>query len=494
MPYAIWLDGPIDTQALQVAIDALIARQAVFRTSFVALDGVPEQVVADAAKVPVEHIDLPAGLDGGELTRLAEAVATERACQRFDLASSPLIRATLIAAGPDRHLLVLVMHHIVSDGVSMKIIMDELSAFYRAELTGTPAALDQLWMQYGDYAVWQQDMMSGEELGRQMDYWRDKLRAAPQVLNLPSDRPRPAHLSSSGDVAEVTVDGATTRRLAEVALGVNATMFMLFLAGFVAVLSRYARQSDVVLGTQVSGRTHSELDPIVGLFTNTAVLRVSLAGDPTFIDLLGRVRDATVDALAHEELPFEKLVEELSPDRTLAHSPLIQVQFVHGSLSPPTLDLPGVAARSRALLTGTAKLDLTLYADTQEDQVTTLNMEYSTDLFDPPWAARFLRSIVQLLESAAKTPGMAVADLEMLTAAEREAVVIGRNQATPPADGIEDVRHVLQASSSSVTDGEESVPMSEVCARAARLARILADHGVGTQTLVGLCVTVASAC
>jgi len=490
MPYAMWLDGPLDARALQRAMDAMVARHAVLRTSIVAFDGVPEQVVADTCAVPIERIELPAGLDGGERTRQAESIAADRARQPFDLAAGPLIRTVLIGAGPDRHLFVLVMHHTISDGVSMQILIDELSAVYRAETTGAPASLPPRWMDYGDYAVWQHDLLRGEELDRQLGYWRGQLRGAPQVLTLPADRPRPARQSSGGAVAAVTVDAATTRRLAAVAHGANATTFMLFLTGFVAVLSRYARQTDFVIGTQVDGRTYTELDPILGMFTNTVALRMSLAGDPTFAGLLGRVRDTTLDALSHQQLPFGKLIEELAPERTLAHAPLTQVQFVYGSLTPPALDLPGVTSRGRALFTGTAKLDLTMYVDTADGQATTLALEYSTDLFDPAWAARFLRCLAHLLEHAADAPGTAVADLPMLSATERDELIIGRNRQALPADDGDtaDVRRLLQASTSRVIDGDGALPMSQVCDRAARIARTLADRGVGAETLVGLCV------
>ncbi len=488
MAYAMWLDGPLDADALQRAMDAVVARQAVLRTSIVAFDGVPEQIIADSAAVPIERIELPAALDDGERTREAESMAADLALQTFDLAAGKLLRAALIVAGPDRHLLSLVMHHIISDGESMKVLIGDLSAAYRAQVTGTPAALPPLWMEYGDYAVWQADHMSGEELDRQLSYWREQLRGAPQVLMLPSDRPRPAHQSSRGGTAMVSVDAEATRRLAEVAQGTNATMFMAFLTGFVAVLWRYAHQSDIVLGTQVAGRTHAELDPIFGMFTNTVPLRISMAGDPSFAGLLGRVRDTTLDALTHEELPFELLVEELAPDRTLSHAALIQVQFVYGSLTPPVLDLPGIESRSKALLTGTAKLDVTLYADPEGD-ATRLAMEYSTDLFDQAWADRFLRCMATLLTRAADAPDTPVADLPMLSAAELDELIVGRNRPALPAagDASQDVRHLLMASKSRVIDGTDAVPMSEVCDRAARIARALADHGVGTETLVGLC-------
>ena len=246
----------------------------------------------------------------------------------------------------------------------------------------------------------------------------------------------------------------------------------------------------------MAGRTHSELNPIVGMFTNTLALRVSLADDPTFAELLGRVRDVTVDGLAHQQFPFEKLVEEFAQDRTLAHAPLIQAQFAYGSLTPPTLDLPGITIGSHVLLTSTATLDLTAYADAQEDQdgqATRLSLEYSTDLFDAAWASRFLGCMATLLEHATDAPGTPVADLPMLSAAQRDELTIERNRQALPADDAAhaddaDFRRLLQASTSRVIDADRSLPMSEVCDRAARIARALADHGVSLETTVGLCL------
>ena len=435
MPYAFWLDGPLETRALQRAMDAMVARHAVLRTSIVTLDGVPEQVVADTGTVPIEHIEIPPGLDEGERTRRAESIADELARQPFDLATAPLIRMALIVAAPGRHLFVLVMHHSISDGSSIEILINELSAVYQAETGGVRASLPPLLMEYSDYAEWQQDSMCGEELDRQLSYWREQLRGAPQVLILPTGRSRPTRRSGRGGVATNYVDAATSQRLAAVARGADATMFMVFLTGFVATVSRYARQADLLIGTQVAGRTHAELDPIVGVFTNTLTLRVSLAGDPTFAELLGRVRDTAVDGQAHEQLPFEKLVEEFAPDRTLAHPPLIQVHFGYGSLTPPRLDLPGITTSYRELLTSTAKFDLAVYADAQpgpDSQATRLSMEYSTDLFDAVWADRFLGGLATLLEHAAQAPGTPVADLPMLPAAQLDELISQNDRAAPP--------------------------------------------------------------
>ncbi len=488
MPYAMWLEGSLDAEVLQRALDAMVARHSVLRTSIAAVDGVPEQVVADTGTVPIERIVLPGGSSSDEDARRgATQLAVERAVQPFDLARGPLLRVALIEAGPDRWLLSLVMHHIISDGLSLQILIEELSAAYRAELSGVPATLPRLWMEYGDYAVWQQDRLRGEELERQLQYWRDELRGAPTVLSLPTDRPRPVKQSSRGAVAAQSVDAAVTARLAEVAAGSNATMFMVFLAGFAALLSRYTRQADLLIGTPVSGRTHVELDPIVGMFTNTVALRTSVAGDPTFTELVARVRNTTVEAVSHQELPFEKLVEEFAPDRSLAHAPLMQVLFGYQSLTPPALDLPGVTAHSRALFTGTAKLDLTMYIDSSEGFAATLALEYNTDLVDAPWADRFLGSLARLLEHAAAAPHTPVSELPLLSPEQSRALVRAHSRADQP-DEPSDLRTLLQAATSRVVDGAETVAMAEVCQRAARLARVLAERGVGLETPVGLCL------
>jgi amino acid adenylation domain-containing protein len=489
--YAVTLDGPLDADALQRALDAAVARHAALRTSIVAFDGVPEQDVADAGAVVIERIELPEAADNDESTRQAESIANDRARQPFDLAAGPPIRATLIRTGPDRHLFVLLMHHVITDGTSMQIVMEELSAGYRAELTGVPASLPPLWMSYGDYAVWQHDRMSGEELERQLSYWRGQLNGAPHVLALPTDRPRPARLSSRGAHVSVTVDDTTITGLTEVAQAANATMFMAFLAGFVVVLSRYARQPDLVVGTQAAGRTHAEFDPMVGLFANTILLRASLADNPSFAVLLGRIRDTTADALSHQELPFEMLVEDLAPERSLAHAPLAQVQYAYRPVAPTGLDLPGVTSNCRMLFTETTKLDLDMYVDSPPGQETALSLDYCTDLFDPPWANQFLRCAANVLKHAAQAPGTRVADLPLLSAAELDELIVARNRQPSPAaggDDVVDIRDLLLASPSRVIDGGGVLHMSQICDRAARLARTLADRGIGTDTLVGVCV------
>jgi amino acid adenylation domain-containing protein len=477
MPYAFRLEGPLDTGALQRALDALAARHGALRTRLVAFDGIPRQVVADAGSLPLEHVELPGpaaqGAPGDEEGwRAAEASALDLALRPFDLAAGPLIRARLICLAADRHLLALVMHHGIGDGRTVEILFDELSRLYRGE------TLPDNWMDFGDFAVWQQDRVQGDELDRQLSYWREHLRGAPHVLALAGDRPRPVSLSARGASARLALDAGTAQGLLRVAGAANATPFMVYLAGFVVLLSRYARQADMVIGTQVSGRTHAELDPVVGMFTNTLAVRFSVADDPTFAHLLARVRDTVVDALSHQELPFEKLVEDLAPDRSLAQSPLIQVQFAHQPLTPPSLDLPGITASGRALRTGTSKLDLTLLAATTAEAAD-LVLEYRTDLFDGPWADRFLRNLARLYEHAAQAPDTRVGDLRLIPGTP----VPGPR----PTDGL-DLVGGLRASGALVEHPGGATTLPQVCARASRLARRLAEQGAGPDTVIGVCL------
>lgn len=411
LPCSFWLDGPLDADALQRAMDALVARHASLRTGIVAFDGVPEQVVANAGTVAVERVELPAELPPGERARRAEAIAGDLALRPFDLAAGPLLRAALIGAGPGRHLLTLVIHRAIGDSASVRILIDELSAYYRGETTGVPARLPALWLEYGDYAVWQQDRMRGEALQRHLAYWSEQLRGAPQLLALPAGRPRPARRSSRGEVATLDLDAAVTRKLGALADGAGASACEVFLAGFAATLSRYAGQLDLLIGVEATDRTHPELAPMMGALTNTIVLRARLDGEPTFAELVGQIRGTLRGGLAHRQLSFATLVAALAPGRTLAHAPLVQVQFCAAARTPPAIDLPGIAAQGWSPHTRTAQLDLTLCVDAGDPDAAALSLEYSADLWDREWAGLFLRCMATLLEHAANAPGTRVSDL-----------------------------------------------------------------------------------
>ena len=399
MPFTVWLDGPLRLTALQRALRALVARHGALRCSITADSAVPAQVVADIAEVPLERVSLPAELDGSEFARRAKALADGQTRVPFDLARGPLVRVMLVSAGPNRHMLLLVLHHIIGDGPSVRILFGELAALYRAELTGRPAGLPPLSMSYGDFAVWQRDRVRGEWLRRRLSRWHQRLDGAPTVLTLPGAWPRPPLASSLGAQARATLPAAAARRLAALARDHNATVVMALLTGYALVLSRYAGQPDLIIGLPAVARTHAELEPIVGMFTNILPIRVRTDGAGSFAELLGQVRDAVAEALEDQEVPFSALVEEFAGTRSLGHAPLVQVQFAYGSLTPPDLALPDVTARGEVLFTGTAKLDLTLFADATPAKATRLVLEYRSDLFDHRWAAGFLRRLIEVLST-----------------------------------------------------------------------------------------------
>ncbi|MGW4116178.1 condensation domain-containing protein [Actinosynnema sp. NPDC004786] len=367
--HAAWLDGPVDPAALRRAVDAVVARHAVLRTVVVTVEGVPEQVVAEAGTVPVEHVALP-----GEPE--AEAFAAALAERPFDLARGPLARVALVEVGPDRWLFALVVHGIAADGAALAILLGELSTAYRAGAE----ALPEQWMDHGDFVVWQRERLRGEELARQLDHWRDALAGAVGRLALPIA----ARSARPGRVTAV-VDPAATGSLGDLP-GV-------VLAAYAAVLSRYARQDDVLIGVGVSGRVRAELEPVVGPLADAVPVRVSLAGDPSFADLVVRVRDAATHALAHDEVPFDLLADRFGID-VRGHA----ARFAFPPAAAPALDLPGVAVRGRLDLLPAPAGDLDLAVD--DDGAVTL-----AHFADAAFAEEFLRAVVAVVEHVGRAPG-----------------------------------------------------------------------------------------
>ncbi|HYS39544.1 MAG TPA: condensation domain-containing protein, partial [Pseudonocardiaceae bacterium] len=303
--HASWLDGQVDTVALQQAMDVLVARHAALRTSIVSSDVWPEQVVADTGQVPIDQVVLADGPDGAAR---AELLAVELAGRPFDLARGPLLRAALIAVADQRSLFVLAAHRIIADDVALAILLDELSTVYQ----NSAATLPPLWMDYGDYAVWQRERLRGEELSRQLDHWHEPLRDAPADHTLPTDRPRTGAASpAEGALVTASLDTTATRQLADLAQAAGTDLSTAVLAGYAVVLARYTRQADLVIGVPVGGRVRVELTPIVGPFADTVPVRVSLGDTATFAEVLDQVRDVSTAAQSHDELPLDLLIEEL---------------------------------------------------------------------------------------------------------------------------------------------------------------------------------------
>ncbi len=409
MPMAFRLRGPLDAAALERALGEIVRRHEVLRTTFSTVEGEPVQVVAPPGPwtLPVEEVD------EAEVRRRLHA----EAARPFDLEAGPLFRGTLLRCGPGEHVILLCMHHVVSDGLSMEVLCRELAALYDAFGRGERSPLPELPIQYADFAVWQRERLRGPVLERQLAYWKEKLAGAPAVLELPVDRPRPASQSFRGATVPFALEAGPTQKLHRLARREGATLFMVLLTAFKLFLSRYARQEDVVVGTPMAGRTRRETEGLIGLFMNTLALRTDLSGDPVFPELLRRVRETLLGAHDHQELPFEKLVGELSVERSLSHAPVFQAMLSTQGL-PRAFDLGGVRAEPLIDDAGTSKFDFTLVL-VEEGGGLTGFLEYATDLFDRSTAERMLRHFVALAEAVGDGPDRRVSDLPLLSAPER---------------------------------------------------------------------------
>ncbi|MCC7258912.1 MAG: amino acid adenylation domain-containing protein, partial [Gammaproteobacteria bacterium] len=407
---AFALQGPLDATALARALQELVARHESLRTTFVAGDGEPRQVIAPRSDVTLAVLDR-AGVDDAplrtELTALVE--------QPFDLERGPLLRATLLRRAPDRHVLLLVVHHLVVDGWSLAVLLGELAAAYDACRQGGPPALPALTLQYADHAAWQQRPAGREAIARQLAWWQAQLGDAPRRMRLPHDRPRAPVQRHRGARLACAVPADVAAGLHRLARECDATLYMVLLAGFVALLARYGGDEDLVIGTPVAGRGRTELEGLVGFFVNTLALRVEAGGDPPFRELVARVRRAALDAFAHAEVPFEKLVEVLAPPRDPGSTPLFQVMFNLHNEPSQAFALAGLEVERLALVRHVAKFDLTV-AVVEHSGGLAVSFEYDTDLFDEPTVLAMSSSYVQLLAEVARDGGVRLGEVQLLDA------------------------------------------------------------------------------
>ena len=504
IPVPLRLAGYVDPGTLERALNEVVRRHEVLRTTFQARDGGPVQVVAPAMHVPLALVDLafaPPGVRQAEAARLA----AEDAARPFDLERGPLLRATLVRLEPLDFVLLICMHHIVSDGWSVSVLLRELSVLTAAFAQGQPSPLPPLPLQYADYAREQRERLSGPALERLLGWWRDRVAGAPTLLELPTDRPRPPEQSFRGGTHAFGVDEQTGRGVRTLARAEGATPFMVLLAAFGTLLSRYAGADDVLVGSPIAGRTRVELEGMIGFFVNTLVLRVETGGGPSFRELVRRVRESTLGAFTHQDLPFERLVEELQPERSLAHNPLFQVAFTYQNLpnaagqerapaaaapdpAPPAPHAPGAAAPAQ----GTAKFDLMLYVADQGDAFAA-GLEYNADLFDPATVARITEHFTTLLRAAVADPAARADRLSLLAPAER-ARLAAWNGTEWPLPEVEGVHRLIEAQAArtperpAVVDDEGTLTYREVNERANRLARHLRALGVGPESPVGVCL------
>ncbi|HLL45660.1 MAG TPA: amino acid adenylation domain-containing protein, partial [Longimicrobiaceae bacterium] len=486
IPVVLRLTGGLDVGALERALSVVVRRHEALRTVFAEADGVAEQVVRTPADVRLAVADLSAS---GRQHAEAEAarLAAEEAARPFDLAAGPVFRASLLRLAADEHVLVATLHHVAGDAWSVGILLDELAAAYRG------ASLAHLPIQYGDFAAWQRERLSGDVLDAQLAWWREHLAGAPAALDLPTDRPRPREQSHRGASHAFTLPAELAGAVSALARGEGATPFMVLLAAWQTLLARWSGQDDVVVGSPIAGRTRAETEGLIGFFVNTLALRTELSGRPSFREVVARVREATLGAYAHQELPFERLVEELGGGRDAGRNPVFQVMFaLQNTPGAAEVDLGGVRARVEEPRSSSAKFDLTLAMVERGGRLDGV-LEYATDLFDRPTVERMAEHLGVLLRSAVSEPDRPVAELAILPADERRLVVQAWNDtaAAFPATPV----HVLVAEQAArapdavaVTTAGESLTYAELTARADRLAADLRAIGVGAEARVGICM------
>jgi len=482
VPMALDLAGPLDTSALERALAEVVRRHESLRTVFIPGDRGPGQRVLPPESVPISVVDL-AHYSEAERGRETERRVTEAARQPFDLRNGPVVRASVLRLAPEEHVLIVAMHHVASDAWSTGVLFRELTALYAAYAAGGESPLAPLPIQYADYAVWQRGWLQGETLERQLGYWRERLAGAPTLLDLPTDHPRPAAQDVRGASYDWEIPASTVRSARELARSEGATLFMALIAAAGAVLGRWSGQDDVVLGSPIANRTRAETEGLIGFFVNTLALRVEMGGDPSFRELLRRVRETTLGAYAHQDVPFERLVEELGAERSLAHTPLFQAMVFVQNTPGGELDLGGTQIRARDPELGTSRFDLTFGFVEAGDEVAAM-VEYACSLFDRDTVARMTGHIGALLAAAAADPDAPVSSLPILGEGERHRVVTEWNVASVshPATTAPELFAAQAARTPHATALEfhgEHFTYAELDARASRLARYLVGLGVG---------------
>jgi amino acid adenylation domain-containing protein len=487
LPLALRVTGGLDLAVFTQALREVVHRHEALRTTFAELDGHPAQVVGPPGEIDVPVVDL-SGLPAPRCDDAVAALLREEAGRPFDLRRGPLLRSLVLRA-PAEHAILIVLHHIVGDAWSLEILRRELSRLYSAYAAGELSPLAPLPIQYADFAFWQRQWLRGERLEERLSYWRERLCGAPPLLELPSDRPRPPFRTSRGAQQRASLPANLVPPLAALSRSRGASLFMTLLAAFQALLSRWTGALDLCVGAPIAGRDRPETEDLIGFFVNLLVLRTNLGGDPDFADLLDRIREVTLGAYAHRELPFEKLVDELRPERNLGHSPLVQVIFT-ADVGRPSAVAP--APESWSLHGGTAKFDLTWMVQEERGRLSA-SLEHSTDLFDTTTIRRLLGAYEILLEGIAANPRSPLAALPLLSEGERHQILVEWNDTGARWSEERPVHERVLAVAAvapeevALVQGRERMTYGELAERSERLACSLCAHGVGPEVVVAVC-------
>jgi amino acid adenylation domain-containing protein len=500
LPLELRLAGDLDAPALGVAFAELARRHETLRTVFAERGAEPRQVVLPPPGAALPVVDLGT-LPPAQREREALLLAAAELARPFDLRRGPLLRTTLLRLAEREHRLLLNLHHIVSDGWSMGVLTREMAALYAALLAGLPSPLAELPIQYADFAAWQRRRLGGTSLAPHLDYWRERLRGLPQGFELHADRPRPAERSWRGAQHRFALDAPLAADLAALGRREGATSFMVLAASMLALLSRLSGESDLAIGTPIANRNRAETEGLIGFFVNTLVLRAELRGATDFLALLRQVRDTTLGAYGHQEMPFERLIEELQPVRDPSRTPLFQVMFALQNTPLPPLTLPGLEVSSAEPASGNAKFDLTIALMPREAGLAA-SLEYATDLFDRPTVLRFAAGWLELLAAAVREPAGALRSLPLLAAPQRQQILREWNDtdefaAAPPGDPLRHLLHgpferraELQPDALAAVCAGERLTYDELERRANRLARLLRGLGAGAGAGAGAPVAI----
>ncbi|WP_375328979.1 amino acid adenylation domain-containing protein [Microcystis sp. BLCC-F210] len=489
IPLALRLEGNLNSEILIQSLEEVCDRHEALRTNFITVDGIPTQVI-QARTWTVTVVDLQ-HLSGSEQAIASQELAQNQAIQPFDLAGEPLIRITLLVLSETEHLLLVCMHHIVSDGWSMGVFLQELTALYNAYIQGLSSPLNPLSIQYGDFTLWQRQWLQGEVLQQQLDYWQKQLAGAPALLSLPTDRPRPNQQSFAGGHLPFSLSLELTEKLTQLTQEQGVTLFMTLLTAYAVLLYRYTEQEDILIGTPIANRNRREIEGLIGFFVNTLVLRIDLSGKPNFNQLLGRVREMAMDAYAHQDLPFEMLVEALQPERDLSHAPLFQVDFLLQNSPPSPLELIDLTATPLTTENDTAKFDLTLAMENTGAGLQGV-WEYNTDLFDRSTIERLTGNFITLLEALVVNPQQPIFQLPLLTEVEAKELLEDWNATEKDYPFHQCVHHLFEeqaartpAAVAVVFEGQE-LTYQELNIQANQLAHYLQSLGVNSEVLVGI--------
>ncbi|BDA68746.1 non-ribosomal peptide synthetase [Calothrix sp. PCC 7716] len=492
IPVVISFEGYVNLAVLQDSLNEIIRRHEVLRTSFTVVDGQPVQVINTYVPLTLAVEDLRT-LKTSDSTQVAQRLATEFAQQPFDLSTQLLLRAKILQLDHKSYQLIVTLHHIIVDGWSIGVFIKELAALYEAFSVGKPSPLSELPIQYKDFVNWQQKWLAPERIQPLLSNWKQKLHGELPVLNLPTDRPRPPVQTFKGAQAKLVLPQTLKKELKNLSRQQGVTLFMTLLTAFKILLYRYTGQTDILIGSPIANRNRAEIESLIGFFVNVLVLRTDLSGDPNFRDLLARVKSTALEAYVHQDLPFEKLVEELQPSRDLSYNPLFQVMFVLQNVPKPNLSLSDVSISYEEGYNGTSKFDLTLFMEDCE-QGLVATCEYNTNLFNTDTVTRMLRHFQTLLESIVSDPGKYISKLQLLTPPEVQQLLVEWNDTKTGYPQDKCIHQLFEEQVETTPDvialvfDNQKLTYRELNNRANQLAHYLQKLGVKPEVLIGICM------